>query len=123
VWKVEQIFALKSVASFANEKHGSVIPEEVSLSAFMRFFYKEIRKHGLIRAANMNPHALRHMLLQEFYTHVTGLPAPILGPRPQIKQNDSRVAHGFNLVTQIAGHSRKLKATAYLGSARQYKGY
>jgi Integrase len=120
-WRSDQLLALITVAPLANGSHGSLVPEGSNLKGFLRYFHRTVRAHGLTIRNRLNPHSLRHLLLQDYYQFKTGLPAPILEPNKAIKQTDLIAKLGFQSVTEIAGHSRTNKASAYLGSIRAYR--
>jgi Integrase len=120
-WRNDQLQALIEVASLANDSHGTLVPEGITLKTFLTHFHRTMRTHDLTISNGLNPHSLRHHLLQEYYFHKTGLPAPIIAANPAIKQNDLVARLGFQSVTELAGHSRIGKASAYLGSIRAYR--
>ena len=121
LWKKEQLATLLDLMPLSNEIHGSIIPAGVTLKLFLQQFYRLIRKMGVNRKSGFNCHGLRHNLLQEYFEHTTGFPAPIFGPRFEINQNNPTARAGFLAVTRCAGHNDETKASAYLGSIRTYK--
>jgi Integrase len=120
-WRKDQLQALVDVAPLANSTHGTLVPEGTLLKEFLTHFHRTVRIQGLTVHNGLNPHSLRHHLLQEYYFFKTGLLAPIIGSNPIIKQNDLVARMGYQSVTELAGHSRIGKASAYLGSIRAYR--
>ena len=121
IWDERQILVLENLVPLTNELHGSLIPADQTLKNFLSRFYRITRKHSLTRESRMNPHSLRHLGLQRLFTHLTGLPPPIFGIGPDLKQSDSRAREGFQSVSEAAGHCDRNKASAYLGSIRAYR--
>jgi Integrase len=119
IWRADQLEALENFSHLANNKFGSLIPEEFDLASYTRHFYRTIRAVGLRRSAGLNCHSLRHAGLQDLFCHTTGLPAPInaIGSL-DLKQNDPLLTRGYQIVTEAAGHADATKATSYLGSKR-----
>jgi Integrase len=120
-WRDDQLKALEVLAPLCNSIYGSVIPEGVKLDDFLAFFYRTCRGLGLTKSTQSNPHSLRHYLLQDYFKFTTGLDAPIKGAWAPIKQDDPLLVYGYQMVTEIAGHSRRGKSSAYLGSPRAYQ--
>jgi Integrase len=120
-WRDDQLKALEGLVSLCNSTYGSVIPEGVKLDDFLAFFYRTCRGLGLTKSTQSNPHSLRHYLLQDYFKFTTGLDAPIKGAWAPIKQDDPLLVYGYQMVTEIAGHSRRGKSSAYLGSPRAYQ--
>jgi Integrase len=120
-WRKDQLQALVEVAPLANSTHGTLVPNGMTLKVFLTHFHRTVRLHDLTVHNRLNPHSLRHYLLQDYYFYKTGLRAPIIETNPAIKQNDLVARLGFQSVTQLAGHSRIGKASAYLGSIRGYR--
>jgi Integrase len=120
-WRKDQLDALVEVVPLANTLYGTLVPEGMTLKAFLNHFHRTVRAHDLTIRNGLNPHSLRHQLLQDYYFYKTGLQAPIIGHNPAIKQTDLVARLGFQSVTELAGHSRIGKASAYLGSIRAYR--
>ena len=121
IWDERQVLVLENLVPLTNELYGSLIPTDQTLKHFLSRFYRITRKHSLTRETRMNPHSLRHLGLQRLFTQVTGLPPPIFGIGPNLKQSDSRAREGFQSVSEAAGHCDRNKASAYLGSIRAYR--
>jgi hypothetical protein len=119
--QVGAIDALKSATVLANSKHHSLIPEEYELKQFLQQAYRVFRKFNFTKQFGYNSHSLRHFVLQKVFYQVSGLPPPIWGVGVNLKQNDPAIQAALKTVSEEAGHSDKTKATAYVGSPRQYR--
>jgi Integrase len=121
IWNYNQLLALQSVAHLCNKTYGSLINEDCNLKDSLKLFHRSVRRLGMTSAKRTNPHSLRHLLLQDFFTQSAGFAPPIMGVNLAIKQNNLIAKDRYQRVAELAGHSRVGKASAYLGSIRAYQ--
>lgn len=93
----------------------STIPVSHTYRDWRGHYYYITRKHGLTRANGAQPHGLRHEALQELYEDLAGVPAPVKGDSMTSCIDWGVDDAARHVVANVAGHSRKAIAGAYLG--------
>jgi integrase len=98
-------------ARLANPRTGSMIPDPWSLKKWYCRFYDVLQKEGITHGARgVTVHGLRRAYLQRMNEQVTGAPAPIKRPDPQLYQA------AMQRLVEAAGHSLAAKAPAYIST-------
>lgn len=105
--------------TFAATAAESMIPRGVSLKEWKSRWQRAMVKIGLTRRQlGVTPHSLRHSMLCRRFTQVSGHPAPVRGGElHKIDPGSDRAAR--DLIADLAGHSRRSVASAYIGGARR----
>jgi integrase len=106
---------LLEAAQLENGLTGSTVPADRTLRQWRDWYYYVLEKHGVTKAGlGVTSHGLRHAYLQTLYERVSGVPAPVKGSdeRPDVERHKEAMRQ----VVEVAGHSRRTKANAYLST-------
>jgi integrase len=106
---------LEEAMQYCNSLTGSTIPDGYTKTQWRNRYYDVLKRHGVTKAGlGVTSHGVRHGYLQQMYERLTGVPAPVkgTGERADIKSHRDAMLQ----VVAAAGHSRRRKANAYLGS-------
>lgn len=108
--------AIDHAREFVRDRDGHLGKPGRTLKQSLRRFDYVMGKFGITRRQlGVTAHGLRHEALIERYETLTGLAAPVRGGEkaPVVVDREARLD-----VAEMAGHSRRRAAGAYLGAAR-----
>lgn len=107
-----RIFELAKLLS--NNKTGSTIPSDKTLSQWINYYKSVMRKFGITKAElGVTSHGLRHQFLNDLYEILTGVPSAARGgEKPAIDVHELAQLE----ISKVAGHNRPGISNAYVSS-------
>lgn len=107
-----RIFELAKLLS--NNKTGSTIPRDKTLSQWINYYKSVMRKFGITKAElGVTSHGLRHQFLNDLYEILTGVPSAARGgEKPAIDVHELAQLE----ISKVAGHNRPGISNAYISS-------